>query len=212
MGAYYGGIVLPQRSRSGGRGGYRIDDGRVNPVNLNRKALIYRCWYSNYSWMTSQRPCGENPLVYRILPVPGGCSVRGDWSWGVIEKSTSEETGWRIVRTVLGSLDVTMTRYAMNIGMPAHMLFYEEHNSFPSADPQMNLRDVLARIWKPSIRRSHIPGYRLASPILSRFLLEVLCVDPSQDHSIIREAISNIARAFHTRLTAVVPNAVSSST
>lgn len=172
--------------------------------NLDGKALVARCWYTNFCQFVADVDEAESSWVgeYRLDAVPGGPTVRGDWHWAVMSRSSSHLVGWLIVRK-LAEPALALERNAVALGLPPQECFYREGVELVGPDGVRTLRDLKETIWEQAASRSSIPCYHVLSPILARCLAEVLSVKPGSEGAV-RESIARACESYQRLLFAAL--------
>ena len=166
-------------------------------VQQGTRPLLLRCWYSDLASSASAVAANSTLGPVRLSHVPGGRGVRGEWYWGVIASGSSDVVGWKVVELLSGD-EISGRKFDFGIGLPPEKAYYEPESGYASVDPSQTLAQVKAHIWDEAISRSRISHYPSISPILRRFLYEVLILDPAE--SDVRQRVESIAKAFDKRI------------
>ncbi|HEY5959035.1 MAG TPA: hypothetical protein VIV60_20890 [Polyangiaceae bacterium] len=175
---------------------HRLLVSEPTPVTGSRisaaSALITRQWYTNLSMATRLQ------VPYKVVPLPGGVSISGEWYLGVGAHSAVPELGFRIILDELTSRKAEFARMRLGIGLPVTAQFYRDHDADSFFPPHVEISKDLALsdLIRKAQRRSRIYQYHLLAPILSKHLQDLLGRETPDFSQTVRRLVADTEVVF----------------
>jgi hypothetical protein len=152
------------------------DDWKQGPPPWS--AVITRQWFTALRYWLGRAPAESREV--KIVPLPSGISISGEWYLGVWAHSAVPEIGLKIIDSLISEV-AQSERLAIGIGLPIdnHLLDGDTSRFFPghSWAEGFNVKELVQQAY----RRSHIFRYDLLQQPLSQHLRNFLDAPPQEN-------------------------------
>jgi KaiC/GvpD/RAD55 family RecA-like ATPase len=167
----------------------RSTPSQVLSIELDPTAAVWRTWFSTLMQMLVRLPPNEVDLI-RIVALPQGVGVSGEWFLGVPSYSAAPDVALRLIR-YLTSREAEFERLKRGVGLPTRPALYP-HEGDVSEWFRLPVEE-LNQLFKNAFRRSDIPFYRGLSSVLASHLqaiIELPSDDPAEIQRLLETAVS----------------------
>jgi KaiC/GvpD/RAD55 family RecA-like ATPase/ABC-type glycerol-3-phosphate transport system substrate-binding protein len=174
----------------------------MTPIDVNTEAVVWRHWYSTLNQMMSRLKVEERAAI-KIISLPQGVTIAGEWFWGIPSHSAAPEIGLEIIK-LLTKHDAELDRLHLGIGLPTRSTFYD---SIEKPDAKSNLDEVsvspffsmdapsLKRLVGTAFRRSDFGCYARSFSAMAHYLQKIIEL-PNNDEQEIERGINHCFNSF----------------